>query len=263
MIQTFESVDALRKLVDYIWIADFDFLAAESREDIIMPQGHINIIFNYGSAYKRIGAKQETIIPNAAVIGQIKTAKYVQYGSCLHQVGISLTPLGFITLFDVPSIQLTERIVNAVEVDSGLSDMYRAIINYNDVELKISAIHHALLHKLSQRKADTVRMEEMLNYVEREYKNLSIATMAEFFSVSVSTLERVFKRKVGLPPKTYGDIIKFRKLTEDKENRSVMQQHYYDQSHLIKTSKRFAGKTIKELERPTNEITLSYLWNDQ
>ncbi|KJB86435.1 hypothetical protein AZ66_18760 [Paenibacillus sp. E194] len=100
-------------------------------------------------------------------------------------------------------------------------------------------------------------------YVEREYDNLNIVRMAKCFEISESTLERSFKKQIGLTPKAYGDIIKFRKLVENEGLRKDIQISYYDQSHLIKTSKKFAGKTVKDLEKPPHELTLHFVWYGQ
>lgn len=262
MIRTFEPINSLHKIVDYIWVVDFDFLANDKREDIIMPLGYINIIFNYGSAYSLVGEDQEVVIPNMVVIGQMKSAKYVRYGQQLYQIGISLTPLGFIHLFQVPGLELEERILQATDVDPDLDKLYR-MMRFKDLEQNITAINHYLLDKMVLNKKDTGRIEEMLTYVEREYENLNIVSMAKFFCISVSTLERFFKKHIGLTPKTYGDIVKFRKHVEDERLREEMQYRYYDQSHLIKTFKKFAGKTAKELEKLPHELTLRYVWHGQ
>ncbi|TVX88064.1 helix-turn-helix domain-containing protein [Paenibacillus agilis] len=263
MIRTFEPIKGLHKIVDYIWVVDFDFLEDINREDIIMPLGHINIIFNYRSAYRLVGEDQGVAIPNAAVIGQIKRAKQVRYGQQLYQIGISLTPLGFIQLFDVASLELTERIVDAIDVDPDLDDLYRMMMNSKDVKQHITAINHYLLHKIALNKKNTSRIEKMLTYLEQEYESLNIVSMAQFFCISLSTLERFFKKHIGLTPKAYGDIVKFRKHAEDEGLRKDIQYRYYDQSHLIKISKKFAGKTVKELEKLPHELTLRYIWHGQ
>jgi len=263
MIQTFKTTNALQKLVDYVWVVDFTHLDDDKKEDIIMPLGHINIIFNYASPYRMVEEKRKVTIPNAVVIGQMKRAKHVRYGQHLYQIGISLTPLGFIQLFYVPSFELTERIVHVDEVDPLLGNLYQQIIGCKDVEQQITAINHYLLHRLTLNKKDTSRIEEMLMYVEREYDNLNIVRMAKCFEISESTLERSFKKQIGLTPKAYGDIIKFRKLVENEGLRKDIQIGYYDQSHLIKTSKKFAGKTVKDLEKPPHELTLHFVWYGQ
>ncbi|MFD0712150.1 DUF6597 domain-containing transcriptional factor [Paenibacillus sp. GCM10027626] len=263
MIRTFEPNNALHKLVDYIWIVDFDFLADDSREDIIMPTGQIHIVFNYRSAYKLAEEKQETMIPDAAVIGQMKRAKHVRYGEQLYQIGILLTPLGFIQLFHLPGLELTERIVQAADVDPGLEELYRSMLRSENVEQQVTLINHYLLHRMALNRKDTGRIEAMLTYVEREYESLNIVSMAQFFGISVSSLERFFKKYIGLTPKAYGDIVKFKKHVEDERLRKDIQYRYYDQSHLIKTSKKLAGKTVKELEQQQQELTLEYVWHGQ
>ncbi|KAF5052564.1 hypothetical protein DSECCO2_407400 [anaerobic digester metagenome] len=107
------------------------------------------------------------------------------------------------------------------------------------------------------------RLCEMTTYVERNCENLDIGKMAEFFCISISALERFFKKNVGLTPKTYGDILKFRKNVEDDVRRKNMQNYYYDQSHLIKKAKKFSGKTVNELENVKKELTLQYLLNSK
>lgn len=262
MIRTFEPDNVLYKLVDYIWIVDFSFLADGNRKDIIMPLGHINIIFNYGSPYRSVEEQEEMLVPDVAVIGQMKKAKHVQYGQQLNQIGISLTPLGFIKLFHQPALSLTERIVQVIDVDPDLDELFLMMID-KDVEQRIQAINQFLINKLTSNEKNTEYIEQMLIYVEREYKSLNIASMAKCFGTSISSLERLFNKNIGLTPKTYGNIIKFRKHVEDEELRRDIQHHYYDQSHLIKTSKKFAGKTIKELENLPDELTLGYLWHGQ
>ncbi|SFF34658.1 AraC-type DNA-binding protein [Paenibacillus algorifonticola] len=212
MIRTFEPDNDLYKLVDYIWIVDFNFLADGNREDIIMPLGHINIIFNYGSPYRLVGEKEGMVVP---------------------------------------------------DVDPDLDELYLMMMIYKDVEQRIKAINQFLMNKLASNETNTECIEQMLTYVEREYESLNIVSMAKFFGTSVSSLERFFNKNIGLTPKTYGNIVKFRKHVEDEELRRDIHYHYYDQSHLIKTSKKFAGKTIKELEDLPDELTLGYLWHGQ
>lgn len=262
MMRTLKPVAALDKLVDYMWLADVGVGAEDSREDIIMPLGHINIIFNYGSAYCLVEGNQKIPIPDRAVIGQIKRAKRVLYGQSLYQIGISLTPLGFIKLFSMPSFHLTERFVQASDVDSGLEALYSIREEYAQPEQHFAAIQHYLLHKLALNKQDTARIEAMLDYVERECGSLNVGDMARCFAISVSALGRSFKQQVGLTPKAYGDIVRFKRHVEGERlrNGNGMQHQYYDQSHLLKATKRFAGKTVGELKRLPPELTLSYLW---
>ena len=65
----------LEKLIDYIWVTQDYHLPIEKRDDVIMPLGHLNIIFNFENAYyiKNQMGKYEPL-PDVAVVGQIQSA---------------------------------------------------------------------------------------------------------------------------------------------------------------------------------------------
>ncbi|RDU23706.1 DUF6597 domain-containing transcriptional factor [Anaerosacchariphilus polymeriproducens] len=260
VIKQFGPPDLLQNLIDYTWVVEPNFLHDEEQIDTIMPLGHINIIFNYASNYMLIKGKKEILIPNAAIIGQIKSAKRVKYGRKLDQIGISLKPAGFSSLFNIPGIAVTERIMNVNEIDVTFHELYHEIKEINGTEEKIKKIYEYLESKMVSEKNSEL-ICEMTTYVECNCENLNIVEMAEFFCISISALERFFKKNVGLTPKTYGDIFKFRKNVEDNVRRKNMQNYYYDQSHLIKKAKKFSGKTVNELKNVKKELTLQHLLN--
>ncbi|WP_097004399.1 DUF6597 domain-containing transcriptional factor [Lacrimispora amygdalina] len=259
-IKQFGPSGMLQNFVDYIWVVESELLKEEEREDIIMPLGHINLIFNYGSDYKLIEREREILIPDTAIIGQIKSARHVRYGSKLEQIGISLKPAGLISFFHIPGTSIADRIIDAKEVDLTLHKVYHQIEKLNGIDKKVDKIYEYLKAKMIIDK-NSRRISEMTDYIESNYEDLNINEMAEFFRLSISALERFFKKSVGLTPKTYGNIIKFRKNIENEDRRKHMQNYYYDQSHLIKNAKKFSGKTANELEHVNSELTLQHILN--
>ncbi len=262
VIRQFTPSHLLQNLIDYTWIVESKYLTDEERQDIIMPLGHINLIFNYASNYMLIEKEKEKLIPNAAIVGQIKSAKRVQYGRKLDQIGISLKPAGFISLFNMPGIEVTERIMDVNEIDLTLNELYHEIKELKSIDGKIKKIYEYLESKIVFDK-NSHRIGEMTTYVECNCENLNIGKMAGFFCISISALERFFKKNVGLTPKTYGNIFKFRKNVEDDVRRKNIQNYYYDQSHLIKNTKKFSYKTVNELETVKKELTLQYILNSK
>ncbi|WP_434748506.1 DUF6597 domain-containing transcriptional factor [Paenibacillus amylolyticus] len=259
MIQTFQATDALKSSIDYIWIAKTEKLPPTNRQDIIMPLGHINIIFNFGSPYHLIDKINRILIPDSAVIGQIKRAKHVQYGENLYQVGISITPLGYIQSFNYPISQLTERICSVDDISPGMKQLRKKIKNAQNHDSLIEAINEYFLEQISSNSMDTRSANHMLSYIEQRCGNLNVSHMASYFGISISTLERTFKRYVGLTPKAYGDILKFQQNVLNTQRSIDIYKHYYDQSHFIKTCKKFAGKTVNELDCSSEELTLGFM----
>ncbi|MBB6022422.1 AraC-like DNA-binding protein [Paenibacillus sp. JGP012] len=259
MIQTFQATDALKSSIDYIWIIEAEHLSSTNRQDIIMPLGHINIIFNFKSPYYFIDTKKRVLIPDSAVIGQIKRAKHVQYGENLYQVGISMTPLGYIQSFNYPISQLTERICSVSDVFPEMKQLRKKIIDAQNHDLLITAINQYFLGKVNSNALETCDKNHMISYVKQHCSNLNVSHMASYFGISISTLERTFKRYVGLPPKVYGDILKFQQNLMNTQLHTDIYEQYYDQSHFIKTCKKFSGKTVNELENSIEELTLNFM----
>ncbi|WP_458788512.1 helix-turn-helix domain-containing protein, partial [Vallitalea sediminicola] len=69
----------------------------------------------------------------------------------------------------------------------------------------------------------------------------------------ISSIERLFKKYFGLTPKAYSDIIRFKQSIISEDPKSF----FYDQSHFIKSCKKYTLKSPKELGS-VSEITLKY-----
>ncbi len=246
----------LEKMIDYIWMTQDYSLAVENRDDVIMPLGHLNIIFNFEKPYyleNETGAYEP--MPDVALVGQIQMAKSVRYEDQVYQIGISLLPVGFMLLMNRNCDELTEKIV---EGNQELWSLYETLIQIDSIEERVHQIYFFLEEKFEQYLENDQLEVEMLEYIHRSIDQFSVREMANYFYMSLSTLERQFKKKVGLTPKAYADIIRFSAHVNDSES---LKMKYYDQSHLIRTSKKLTGKTTKQLKESQNELTLNYILN--
>ena len=115
----------------------------------------------------------------------------------------------------------------------------------------IDALEHFLLKKLGQREALTKDCRILLTATGMETLRWnSLNDIKEFTCFSERSLERHFKQRMGMSPKTYFRICRFNtvKTRLDQHPASSWQElafnsGYYDQSHFIKEFKRFSGKT--------------------
>lgn len=84
----------------------------------------------------------------------------------------------------------------------------------------------------------------------------SIAEIADMANLSTERFIRVFKEEVGLTPKNYGSIVRFRlafrMIRQERVNPSVdmaLSSGYYDQSHMYREFRKYANMTPVELFR--------------
>ena len=80
----------------------------------------------------------------------------------------------------------------------------------------------------------------------------SVDELCKAVCISERQLQRIFKSNLGVSPKSYIQIIRFRKICQALQNRPDVSYHdlafdfgYADQAHFIRDFKAFSGKTPK------------------
>ena len=94
--------------------------------------------------------------------------------------------------------------------------------------LKESYIYHAL--KLIKKNAGFLKIEELANSL----------------NISRRFLEKEFKNYIGMTPKKYTQIERFKKTLKNKNHKladCALEYGYYDQAQFIKEFKEFSGET--------------------
>jgi len=90
----------------------------------------------------------------------------------------------------------------------------------------------------------------------------SIQNLLSKTNYSISTLERHVKREIGMTPKAFLSLKKYKEAVEEIHNDDDYDWQYYvdkynytDQSHFIKTIKRYTGFTPTQLIKAPNLIS--------
>lgn len=256
IIKHYKASEDLNNYVDYIWLVKEENLDTDKLEDIVMPLGHVDIVFNFGSDNYTLDEDFISTMPQVALIGQIKKGVAVAYERDVYQIGISLKPVGFKVLFGVNGIEISEKIISGgIE----LYKVYSILSSIDKEEDRVEYLWEYLTEKLKT--SDDLQLEvlEMTHYINGHIDDFSVEEMVKFFHISKKTLERHFKTVVGLTPKTYAKIKKFSNMITDG---NYSEHTYYDQSHLIRESKLYTKKTPKKLKTNLSEMTLDYFLNN-
>jgi AraC-like DNA-binding protein len=101
-----------------------------------------------------------------------------------------------------------------------------------------------------------------------QHENITIEQLAGDLGFSQRYLEMNFKRSVGISPKTYSLIVRFKRMEHHLKKVSVPHwrqlnfvNEYHDQNHFIKDFKRFTGLTPSDYLLENLEMGRSYLVN--
>ena len=127
-------------------------------------------------------------------------------------------------------------------------ELEEKIRNAANAKERLKIFSGFLLGKLNAyTKSDSV-VSQALNTIESKKGNISILNVAKDLSISSKHLERKFRHYVGLTPKEFSKILRFRNaISLIKQDRIksfsllACEAGYYDQSHFIRDFQKFTG----------------------
>ncbi len=141
------------------------------------------------------------------------------------------------------------------------TDLVEAVMGADDTDARFAAICAFIDEQTQDANPEDVRLTEAVDAWLTNHASGSIEDLARSVGMSVRQLERRVKRSYGLPPKTLAR--KYRALRaalamargEDIAKNGIADD-FYDQSHLIREVKRFAGMTPQQLRaQPAGVMT--------
>ncbi|WP_285058464.1 helix-turn-helix domain-containing protein [Pedobacter ginsengisoli] len=111
---------------------------------------------------------------------------------------------------------------------------------------RIALVEQFLLNHLQQRPPDLL-VSRALEYIHGSAGSIRIQELAAMLHTSASPLEKRFRAEVGASPKKYATIVRSQHVLAAMENGQMGYAEYlasfYDQSHFIKSFKKFAAVT--------------------
>lgn len=232
-------------IVDVLWYVDERNLDKKHRKDIIVPTGHIHIVYNFADSYFLIEENRYYQIPDKVLVGQFKNAVQIKYGNHVKQLGIAIKPLALYSLFHQVSGLYTEAMIDCSNMPS-MELMNNAITKIFSDQTEATEILDKVekyFESYDYAKSNLELYEHMVRYLEERKGIIDVKEMAGFFGYSVSALERNFKKHVGLTPKAYADILRFRYAMIEEDPKRL----FYDQSHFIKNCQRYTNKIYTDL----------------
>lgn len=253
-VETYDFNNEFASLIKGVWTIEFSEEEQYTLNDIVIPTGFIDVIFSYRDDYYLIDKDVTTKIPKILIAGQSDHALQIEYGINTKLVGMLVTPIGFLSIFNLTSAPYKNSITNGGAPEWNLTEIYSKLQSLEKIE-DIAFCVKEYFNIISSKNLD--RLYSIIKIIDNSNGEISIKKLASINNLSESAFVRYFKKNTGITPKAYSIIIKFKySLSNQKLN---VNDSYYDQSHLIKNCKRYTGKTPKELLVSSKEITLDYI----
>lgn len=178
----------------------------------------------------------------------------VHVTTAFSEICINFTPLGYYHFFDIPLAEVAGQndILYAAFGQSSIH-FFEQVFERTDEYEQLTLLETFFLQRLTPAPLpDLVRVIALIHHTPRNI--FSVSELYGQADLHAKKLYRLFKTYLGISPKEYLQMHRFRsalKLMENAPTYSLTQiayqAGYYDQSHFIKEIRRFTGKCPRHL----------------
>lgn len=171
--------------------------------------------------------------------------------------GIKFWPGGFYPFFGAPVSELTNRVVPVSDIFGEAGTVFgKAVIACADDERNVKFAEELLRARNPARDENVVVVRKIVDQIAADSGITKVDDLAQIVNVSKWTLQRLFRRYVGVSAKWVIQRYRLHEAIEEiGRGRPVdwaglaIDLGYFDQAHFIKDFKRFAGRTPDEYAR--------------
>lgn len=255
-------------LAKYAWIMENEAREKQPTPDLLIPDGCPELIFVLEGGYRkrRIHEKEGVAIRHSCVVGLQTATLLVERIGKVRIAGVKFNPLGFYRLFG-------EKAVGAVDQNIPIDNFGEDWLCELHRQLATCPDNRSVLERLNESPWERPPGEgwprglaitrNCIRSIIGENGNISLRELSNHYGKSGRQLQRYFKKYVGISPKQFISLIRFKALYKEvvigeEELHRFFDFGYYDQTHFIKDFKAQLGITPSKMGaesfRKKNEI---------
>jgi AraC-like DNA-binding protein len=223
------------RFVERYWVLEG---AAPGAVQRVVPDGRPELILNLGQPFESLQNGRWKTQPRCFMAGQLTGPLLLRAPGPTRILGVRFRPGGAAQLLGMPMQELTDRVVPAS--DLGLASLAE-YATWPDLESALLALERGRADSLVDEAARLLALSP------------DVAGAASLLGVSPRQLERRFKARVGMSPKYFARIRRFQRVFHALERAgggwvdAAAACGYYDQAHLIRDFRTFAGEPPSHL----------------
>jgi AraC-like DNA-binding protein len=217
---------------------------------------HVSLAFSFEQGYARGSEWRRALpAPHAEIIGPMSTAGAPPVGWCPESVGVFLRAGSARALFGAPAAELGDRAVSLKDLWGGAAAGLPEELAEAGEALRIDRLEALLLRRLSPQAASPLDVPGLVRAIVRTRGRIRIDQLAADAGVSRQHLTRSFRESVGVSPKLFARLARFRAGLAFAVRgaadwaQAAIELGYADQSHMIAEFREFCGLTPDSLAR--------------
>lgn len=221
---------------------------ASAPPDRILPDGCMELIFNLRTPFAQADAAGRFLRqPPAMLVGQISRFVLLQPAADIEVLAVRFKPAGAHAFFPLDLDEFTDRYVALEQFDRGWCELAQRIGDAPTLAARVRIIEAGLLRHFDADPHRSARMATAIDWLQTAEAPPAIDAVAQAIGVSARQLERMFRREVGLTPKHFARLARFRRMLGVLDRADpqwadlAARAGYSDQPHLVREFREFAG----------------------
>lgn len=214
----------------------------------ILPDGCMDIIFDLATA-------------EGAVIGTMTHSILTLPGPRADLLGVRFRPGAAPAFLDAPARGATDERIALDALWGGFArELAERLSEARSTAVRLGLLDRELVARLERTERLNAVALHAVALVVSTQGEIRVDDLAERVGLGTRQLERVFHELVGVSPKLFARIARFRALTDALRAQPAprwaelaLRLGYYDQAHLVRDVRAFAGVTPTELLRERTE----------
>jgi len=233
----------------------------------LFSDGNTGIVFLLEQVH--LSTNQNQYLPSAFLYGQISNFQDLTLTEQTSFIIVVFQPDGLYKLLGMSARELKEQIVSTQDVfGQPAKKLYDSLLHLQQLTEKVNALNTFFYELAIQRKSPNhTLLSTVLQHIAYNKGLMTVEQLVHYSGYTERHVERIFAEQVGVSPKKFGSIVQlhsFLKLLRYKTNETSLtaishQSGYFDQSHLIRTFKKYTGITPSEYLNSTSRLAVNFM----
>lgn len=233
----------------------------------LFSDGNTGIVFLLEQVHLSTNHSQH--LPSSFLYGQISNFQDLALTEQTSFIIVVFQPDGLYKLLGIFASELKEQIVSTQDVfGQPAKKLYDSLRHLKQTTEKVNALNTFFYELATQRKSTGhTLLSGVLQHIAHHKGLVTVEQLVHYSGYTERHVERIFAEQVGMSPKKFGSIVQlhsFLKLLRHKTAETSLtticyQSGYFDQSHLIRTFKKYTGITPSEYLNSTNRLAINFM----
>jgi AraC-like DNA-binding protein len=223
---------------------------AADRHQLLIPDGYSELVFRLEGSFRRwrVDAPEKPAeMRTSYIIGGRSHSVLTHTPGGLRLAGVKMDPRALRTLLRMPLTEFRDTTVACADVACpALMDLEDEVATLTSVDRLASVFDRFFLRRLTDEVSEETSISRLLERIRATQGAQSIMTWASDHAVDPRTLERRFLARMGMTPKQFARIVRFKNsyrrlgVQQPGERRAYLAS-YYDESHFNREFRHFLG----------------------